>query len=225
MKSVTETPKPRRRAEWVLWIGLGLVSATLLLLLLLAQLLRSQANAAKPLPVLGQVADFTLTNQDGRTVSLADLRGHVWVTDIIFTRCTGPCLRMTGLMRQLQEALPPGNQAKFVTLTTDPEYDTPAVLKTRANQFNADPSRWLFLTGTKKQIAEVAVNSLKLTAVPKEPDKQETPADLFIHSTQFVVVDKQAQMRGFFDTAGEGVDPTKTKSDILNAVRRLEKER
>jgi len=222
---VTEAQKPPRRTEWVLWIGLGLVAATLLLLFLLALLMRSRANAAKPLPVYGQVADFTLTNQDGLTVSLADLRGHVWVADIIFTRCPGPCLRMTGLMRQLQETLPPGNQARLVTLTTDPDYDTPPVLKARASQFNADPSRWLFLTGTKKQIADLAANSLKLTALPKEPGQQETPADLFIHSTIFVLVDKQARLRGTFETSGDGVDPIQTKAQILAAIRRLEKER
>ena len=58
------------------------------------------------LRVIGPVADFTLTNQDGQATSLADLTNHVWVADIIFTRCAGPCPRMTGQMRSLQALLP-----------------------------------------------------------------------------------------------------------------------
>ena len=73
---------------------------TLLLAFLLAQL-RLRLALGKPLPVIGQVADFTLTNQTGRAISLSDLRGHVWIADVIFTRCAGPCLGMTRQMKQL----------------------------------------------------------------------------------------------------------------------------
>ncbi len=219
---VTDTRQVSRRTSWLLWAGVVLTAATLSLAYLLA-FVRTHARL-KPLPVYGQVADFTLTNQDGRIVSLADLRGHPWVADIIFTRCAGPCLKMTRQMKQLQDALPAASQAHLVTLTTDPEFDTPPVLKKRATEFNADPNRWIFLTGPKQRLTDVATGSLKLTALDKKPEERESETDLFVHSTIFVVVDKQARLRGIFETSGDGVDPRQVQTDILSALRRLEKE-
>lgn len=215
---------PGRRIGWPVLVGLLLACATLLLAFLLAQL-KYQKRAAQPLPVYGQVAEFTLTNQDGAAVSLANLRGHVWVADIIFTRCAGPCLRMSRQMMELQKALPATSQVKLVTLTTDPEFDTPEVLKKYSARFDADLQRWMLLTGTKKQIAAVAVDSLKFTAIEKKPEERETPQDLFVHSTIFVLVDKLGQLRGVFDTGGEGVDLSAVKGQILYAAKRLEREK
>src|SRR6185369_17492193 len=140
-------PRPTAR---LFWVGLVLTGALLVLAGLLAAL---NMRDGKPLPVYGQVSDFVLTNHDGKAFFLSDLQGKVWVADIIFTRCPGPCLKMTRQMRELQKALPASSQAKLVTLTTDPVFDTPAVLKAYAQRFGADFNRWLFLTGTKKQIA------------------------------------------------------------------------
>jgi len=208
---------------WLVWGGL-LLLATLLMVGLLLQI-RSRANAREALPVLGQVADFTLTNQFGRVVSLADLRGHVWVGDIIFTRCPGPCRKMTRQMKELEKALPVGSDVKLVTLTTDPEYDTPKVLKKYGEDYSADPNRWMFLTGTKSQIRKLGVDSLKLTALEKEPGEREDPNDLFIHATIFVLVDRKGQLRGVFQTTGEGIDPKQVQADILESVRQLEREK
>jgi protein SCO1/2 len=202
---------------------MGIASACLLLACLLG-LLRIRASLGKPLPVYGKVADFSLTNQNNSPVSLANLRGHVWVGDIIFTRCPGPCLKMTRQMRELEQALPSKGNALLVTLTTDPEFDTPSVLKAYSQRFGADLRHWMFLTGTKKEIADLAVGSLKLTALDKKPEERQSPNDLFIHSTIFVLVDKHAQLRGVFQTTGEGVDPVLVKSQILAGVRRLERE-
>jgi protein SCO1/2 len=207
---------------WLVWGGL-LLLVTLLMVGLLLQI-RSRANAREALPVLGQVADFTLTNQLGRVVSLADLRGHVWVGDIIFTRCPGPCLKMTRQMNELEKALPAGSNVKLVTLTTDPAYDTPAILKTYSERFSADPSQWTFLTGTKDEIRKLGIDSLKLTAIEKKPEEREESNDLFIHSTIFVLVDKKGQLRGVFQTTGEGIDPKQVQANILESVRQLERE-
>jgi len=210
--------------EWTIWAGLMLVALTLLLAFLLAEA-RLRSSVGKPLPIIGSVADFNLTNQNGQVVSLADLRGRVWVADIIFTRCPGPCPRMTRQMKELQNALPPRSRAELVTLTTDADFDKPPVLKAYAAQYGADTNRWLFLTGDKREIARLAVDSLKLTALEKKPADQTSPEDLFVHSTIFVVVDSQARLRGSFETTGEEIDPRKVKADILAAVRRLEHER
>jgi cytochrome oxidase Cu insertion factor (SCO1/SenC/PrrC family) len=207
-----------------MWIGVALTGVLILLAVVLNMFKWQKTD--KPLPVLGQVSDFSLTNQEGQSVTLKDLRGHVWVADIIFTRCAGPCLKMSRQMKDLQEALPSSSQARLVSLTTDPGYDSPRVLKTYAGRFGADPNRWMLLTGAPEQIANLATNSLKLVAMenPGEPGQPPTPANLFIHSTILVLVDKQAQLRGVFQTVGEGIDPQQTKQEVLAAIRQLERE-
>jgi protein SCO1/2 len=206
-----------------IWLGIGLTFAGLSVLFFFSILL--QSVAAKPLPVYGSVADFSLSNQDGKPVSLRDLRGRIWVADIIFSRCPGPCLRMTRQMRDLQQALAGRSQAELVSLTTDPDYDTPPVLKAYAERAGADSRRWMFLTGTKKQIAGLAIDSLKFTAIEKKPEERQNPEDLFIHSTIFVLVDRHAQLRGIFQTTGDDIDPAQVKTQIVEAVQHLERER
>jgi protein SCO1 len=207
-----------------LWIGVFLL--LLVLCLAYALSLMELKHARRPaLPVIGPVADFTLTNQDGRTITLADLSNRVWVADIIFTRCAGPCPIMSAQMKSLQDALPPASRAKLVTLTTDPDFDTPAVMKKYGERFGADLNRWTFLTGTKAEIAGLAGDSLKLSAVPVKPEDRRNDADLFIHSTIFVVVDKHARLRGVFETMGEGITWTNVQPQLIAAVRQLERER
>jgi cytochrome oxidase Cu insertion factor (SCO1/SenC/PrrC family) len=212
-----------RRFGFLMWIGVVITLVILLLAYLLAQL-RFRDTIGRPLPILGQVQDFRLTNQLGQVVTLADLRGRVWVADIIFTRCAGPCPRMTRQMREIQQALPATSQARLVTLTTDADFDTPAVLKAYAEKFGADTNRWMFLTGDKRQVANLAIDSLKLTAVEKKPEERLAPEDLFVHSTIFVVVDKLGRLRGVFETDGEGVSPMQARALIVAAVKRLELE-
>lgn len=213
------------RAPRTLWVGVLLFLVLFVLAFLLWGLQTAREFKQAPPPVLGAVADFTLTNQDGQAVSLATLTNHVWVADIIFTRCAGPCPRMTGQMRSLQDLLPKDSAAKLVTLTTDPDFDSPAVLKKYGAHFGADFSRWTFLTGTKAQIAGLAGDSLKLSALPVKPADRQNDADLFIHTTIFVVVDQHAQLRGVFETGGDGVDWTNTvQPKLLHTLRQLEHE-
>ena len=106
----------------------------------------------------------------------------------------------------MQDALPKENQAKLVTLSTDPDNDTAAVLKTYAEHNGADSSRWMFLTGTKREIGNLARNGLKLASVEVDSGERTAENDLFVHSTIFVVVDKHSRLRGVFETGGEGVD-------------------
>jgi protein SCO1/2 len=205
-----------------LWIGIFFLIAFLSVagMLSLAELKNQPA-----LPVIGQIADFTLTNQDNQVTTLAALTNHVWVADIIFTRCAGPCPRMTGQMKSVEDLLSKDNNARLVTLTTDPDHDTPEILKRYGEHFNADFSRWTFLTGTKSEIAGLAAGSLKLGSTPVLPADQKDAADLFIHTTIFVVVDKHARLRGVFETGGEDVDWNKTvRSKLLATIRRLERE-
>ena len=211
-----------QRPNWSLFVGLALVLGILACLVILLKRGAGPNRASEALPVIGQVADFTLTNQDNHAVSLADLKGHVWVADIIFTRCAGPCPEMTRKMKELQEALPDSSTARLVSLTTDADYDSPEVLARYADRYGADAGRWMFLTGDKVGIANLAIDSLKLTALAKPAKDRTTPNDLFVHSTIFVVVDKQGRLRGAFDSVGQNIDWPTAKQAILGAVETLE---
>jgi protein SCO1/2 len=202
-----------------LWIGVMLLAIILGL-----ALVASRHSQPPALPVLSNVANFSLTNQSGQAVTLDHLRGKVWLADIIFTRCPGPCARMTRQMAEIQAELPAGSQAQLITLTTDPEFDTPEVLRNYAGRFGADAQRWQFLTGTKLAIAGLAIDSLKLTAVETKAETRTNADDLFIHSTIFVLVDKQARLRGIYETGGEGVDWSSARTAILAAIKQLERE-
>jgi protein SCO1/2 len=151
------------------------------------------------LPVISQLADFSMTNQLGRTVRRADFLGQVWVADVIFTRCPGPCAMMTTRMADLQASIPRQWPVKFVSLTTDAEYDTPEVLRSYAEGYRADPQRWNFLHATKPAIVDLAVKNLKLVVLDKEQERQ-SPNDLFIHSTTLALVDKHGRLRGSFES-------------------------
>jgi len=219
---MADTPQQLPRT---LWVGIVLLFVLLCLAYALSLAEINRAHRRAVMPVLGPVAGFTLTNQDGRATTLADLSNHVWIADIIFTRCTGSCPIMSKQMESLQDALPSASRAKLVTLTADPDFDTPPVLKKYGEHYGANSNRWTFLTGAKAEIAGLAGNSLKLSAVPVKPEDQKNPADLFIHSTIFVIVDQHARLRGTFETEGDGVDWTNVQPRIIETVRQLERER
>ncbi len=197
-------------AVWALLIGV--------ILYICIAFVREEAHKSR-LPVIGQVEPFTLTNQLGAAAGLPDLKGKVWVADIIFSRCMGPCPRMTEKMAELQKTFANRDDFRLVTLTTDPEYDTPPVLKTFSEKFNAEPGQWFFLTGPKAEIRQLAQGSLKLGAEEKSKAEQENPNDLFIHNTVFILVDKHGRMRG---QAYESLEPDfhqKIDKDIRALLR------
>lgn len=214
--------QPAHKIGWNIWFGIFIFGGLLALALVMAQL--GKALSTVDLTPIGPIAGFTLTNQNNQPVTLADLRGHVWIADIIFTRCPGPCTRMTTQMKELQDALSAAGETKLVSLTTDAEYDTPVILQRYADRFGANSNRWIFLTGDPRDIATLAIDSLKLTTVAKKPEERTSPNDLFVHSTIFVIVGKHGRLRGVFETEGQDVDWPGMKKKILRAARELERE-
>jgi protein SCO1/2 len=132
---------------------------------------------------------------------------------------------MSRQMQELQTSLSPRSRTRLVSLTTDPDFDSPPVLVEYGRRFQADTNRWMFLTGTKAQLGGLAMGGLKLSAVGKSPAERESADDLFIHSTRFVIIDKRGRLRGVFDTGGEGVDWQAEKRKILVAAAQLEREK
>src|SRR6185312_13615080 len=113
--------------------------------------------------------------------------------------CPGPCAKMTRQMKELQRSLSANVPVKFVSFTSDPDYDTPPVLKKYAERFGADSNRWWFLTGNKQEIRRLEVADFKFVVAEKKADEREVPEDLFIHSTHFTLVDQKGRMRGWTD--------------------------
>jgi len=109
------------------------------------------------LPTIGPAPDFALTSQDGKPVTLGDFRGKVVAVTFIFTSCTDTCPLLTAKMAQVQDELGPefGRRIAFVSITVDPERDTPEVLKQYAQNFGANPAGWAFLTGDPVVLREV----------------------------------------------------------------------
>jgi len=213
---------PARKTERVVWGGLVLTIAAIGAAFALSRL----GAGNRPLPIIGQIPDFNLTNQNSEAVTLANLRGKVWVADIIFTRCPGPCATMTRHLAELQSALPKNEPVRLVSFTSDPENDTPAVLKKYAGLFGADANHWWFLTGNKPEIRGLAVNDFKFVVVEKKPEDRTVPDDLFIHSTWYVLVDQKGQVRGWTDREGrlhayfDSADAD-ARAEILPAIKQL----
>jgi cytochrome oxidase Cu insertion factor (SCO1/SenC/PrrC family) len=147
----------------------------------------------------GEVKPFQLVERSGRPVAREDLLGKPWVVGFIFTRCTGPCPKISGNMRALSEKLA-GVDARLVTISVDPEHDTPEVLAEYARRLGADESRWLFLTGTPEAVRSVSVDSFML---PVERDPSAPVGQLVTHRTVLAVVDSRGNVRGYYDGEGE----------------------
>ena len=156
------------------------------------------------LPVITKLPDFTLTERSGQPVGAADLHGNVLIVDFIFTRCGGPCPAMTSQMAELQRTFEQGpewNQIRLVSVTVDPEYDTPEVLRRYAGPSfaQADPQRWLFLTGSRSEIRSLIQEGFKLPV----GENAEDPDMPIYHSAKFVLVDRVGRIRGYYDALEE----------------------
>lgn len=148
-----------------------------------------------PPPVMANLPDFSLMERAGRPVSLADLRGTVWIADFIFTHCGGPCPIMTRRMRDLHAVLEAEGirGVRTVSISVDPERDTPEVLLEYAGLFEADRRDWWFLTGDRKAIFDLSIGGFKLPATQSATDDQVE------HSPRFVLVDQQGRIRGYYE--------------------------
>ena len=213
--------------ESVAWVLLGL----LLSLILLNVYVRNRPdneprihskqpiikNNTNNLPVISKIQPFALTNQNNALITHNNLIGTPWLADIIFTRCPTVCPRLTQTLSQLRPKLPA--KLNFVSLTTDPAFDTPEKLKAFAEANGSNETNWHFLTGPKATLMKLAVEDLKLISVPKEKAKQENPSDLFVHSSLYILVDSKGQVRASFEH-----DATNLVQMIQTALKKLEKE-
>ncbi|MBL4709159.1 MAG: SCO family protein [Flavobacteriales bacterium] len=158
------------------------------------------------------IDNFTLTNQDGETISEKDFDGYYYVTDFFFTTCPTICPSMSTEMQRVQKRFMDDKDFLILSHTVQPEVDSVPVLKEYANLYEANPKKWIFATGDKKVIYDLARKSY--FAAVTEGDGG--PND-FIHTENFVLVDKKKRIRGFYDgTSSESVDRLMTDIEILS---------
>jgi protein SCO1/2 len=227
------------RTTWMAWLHrwatrhrrlLALGAALgLLLALALDALLGRQGE--RTLPVYGEAPAFVLTDQFGRTVHSAELRGTVVVANFIYTSCRDVCPLLTVQMRALQERLRQdrllGNRVRLLSFTVDPARDTPAVLRSYAERHQTDPESWRFLTGPEAELIPLIVSGFRLgvQALPPTPtthasedtDEAAPPYEV-MHSGRFVLIDRLGRIRAYYD--GRTLDLER----VLRDIRRLLKE-
>ncbi len=161
----------------------------------------------------GEVPDFSLTERSGRRITQADLLGRVWIANFIYTQCKETCPLQSARIARLQGEFAGEEGLRLLSITVDPEHDTPAVLARYAERYGADPVRWLFLTGEKRAIYHLASESFHLGVVDPDDRAQAEgllglvgpqPAfathgskGLVIHSSRFVLVDRRGRIRAY----------------------------
>lgn len=153
-------------------------------------------------PKLGSVAAFEFRDQKGQAFSSSRLRGQAWVGAFFFTRCPTVCPRITGRMKALQR-LGQDRQLKFhlVSITIDPDFDTPVVLKKYAQQHEIDESRWSLLTGDAERVKQLSEGTFRLAM----SGNANPNADHFgmIHSGHLVLVDREGLLRGHYRSSDD----------------------
>jgi protein SCO1 len=149
----------------------------------------SNSSANPPLWDQAGIQDFAFTERSGKKVTKADLLGHPWLISFIFTRCAGPCPKVSGRMVELQKLLV-GTDVKLVTLTVDPDFDKPDVLTRYAQAFGADPNRWLYLTGDKQKTYRLINESFKMP-VQETTGANREPGYEVLHSVNILRVNEK----------------------------------
>jgi protein SCO1/2 len=125
------------------------------------------------------------------------MKGKVWVVDFFYSSCPGPCPALTSRLSEVHQEFSGDARVGFLSVSSDPEKDTPEVLRAYATKFKAD-DRWHFLTGPKGRVYDLANNGFKLS-LKEVPDAPEPIS----HSTRLALVDREGWVRGFYEGVGE----------------------
>lgn len=177
----------------------GLCLAALLLGLVLGCTKRS----ADDIPVLGQLPAFSLVDQDAQAFTRDTMEGDIWVSAFVFTHCRSTCPRLTAHMEGLQTRVADVSSANFVSVSVDPRNDTPEVIKAYMTKKGLDERNWRFVTGDEESIRRVVVEGFKVPI--GDEDSRAAGADDIMHSNSFVLVDRKAQVRGYYRANNDGI--------------------
>jgi len=168
------------------------------------------------LPVLGEVAVFQLVSDDGGPFDSTTLAGRAWLASFLYTSCPGPCPRLVERLKRVRKEVPPASLA-FVSISVDPEKDTPEVLRKYKSEHGiGSTDAWTFVTGPGAQVLALVQRGF-LTGV--ERTDSNTAEGAVSHGTRVALVDGQARIRGFYSTDSDD-DLARLAGDAAGLARR-----
>jgi protein SCO1 len=148
------------------------------------------SKPASKLPNYGTVPAFQMTDSQGHRFDSKILKGKLWVADFIFTNCPGPCSRMTSQMHKVQQKVSGQKDVWLVSISVDPQRDSPRVLSDFAHRFGGPADNWVFLTGSPETVHVLAHEVFHVGDLISKMD----------HSTKFMLVDRQGDIRGYYSS-------------------------
>lgn len=155
---------------------------------------KDQEPILENLPKISQIKDFQMMSEDGLEFGQSHLEGRIWVVDFFFTRCPSVCPLLTASMAEIARHWAGENRINFLSVSVDPDYDTPARLTEYARQHALPLNRWTLLTGSRQALRDLCLNSFRL-ALGESMDEN---GDI-THSTRLVLVDQEGWIRGYFE--------------------------
>jgi protein SCO1/2 len=164
-----------------------------------------------------KVSDFSFTNQEGKTITNKELDSKIYAVEYFFTTCEGICPKLNENMSKVYSTFRGQKDIAILSHTVHPEVDSVKQLKRYSLKFDADPEQWIFLTGNKQELYNMAINSYLVAAVEDTTKKEILPD--FIHSKYFVLVDKEKCIRGLYDGTN-----TRAVQQLIGDIKVLRKE-
>ncbi len=157
------------------------------------------------------IPDFTFTNQEDKPVGKAEMEGKITIVDFFFTSCPSICPKMSAEMERVNDMFRDEPMVRIMSISIDPEYDTPEILKAYAEEHNGEAGKWDFLTGPKDITYQLAKCGFVLPTL----DGMGVPDD-FVHSDKFVLIDELGRVRGYYSgTSREDVDLLMLETKVL----------
>ena len=160
-------------------------------------------KSAADVPVLAQLPEFTLVDQNEQVFTRSTMEGGIWVSAFVFTHCRSTCPRLTAHMKGLQARLADLSNVNFVSVSVDPRNDTPEVIKAYMVKNELDEGNWRFVTGEEEAIRSVVIDGFRVGMGDDESAAQ--GAEEIMHSNSFVLVDEEARVRGYYRANNDGI--------------------
>lgn len=189
--------------KYIWWIGgaLGLIMITAIRPFMI--------HRSPPPPVISQIPDFAMLDQDGETFGSEDMDGQVWIVGFIFTRCPSQCPAISKAMVDFQSQLSRAridDEVSLLSISVDPTYDSPEVLKGYAQSLGADEANWRFVTAGEDEdgMENLVVGGFKV-AVGEMQDDPKGAMDI-AHSSKLALVDRFGGVRGMYSIDSEGLN-------------------
>jgi protein SCO1/2 len=187
--------------------------AAVICMLVITVLTPLTRRVPQPPPILGEVPQFTLTNENNQPFGSQQLAGKAYVASFVFTRCKTFCPIIFQHLKSLQERIQIAKlPLTIVSFTVDPDHDTPDILKTQANVLSADPQIWTFLTSEKSTMIKLVEGGFMLGM--GEATMSGELMDI-AHAQKLVLVDANGKIRGFYDATSAGIDETFARAEAI----------